>query len=218
MASDCTQLLICIKMLESHGCFIWTLVLSIAVGVECGVGEQWLYLEQKVEAYVNKINESSGGQVLTWGMTADYAYWRDYPHRHNQRPPVNGEIDWYDYAKCSGINTLKERETDCTGLFNWNIHKGINAPFYLGQFTMVPVTYKGLGYRAVTFNVSGLSKHSEEQRWGHLTSVTNRLLFQASDLFEKAALKECLLDYGVNYGHHMKGACRWLRFAAANES
>nr|XP_054924808.1 uncharacterized protein LOC129383871 [Dermacentor andersoni] len=147
------------------------------MAVHSGAGEQWVYLKEEVEAYVKKMNETYGGRVLTWGMTGDYAYWRDHPH-HTERPPVNGEIDWSEYANCNGINTLRERETDCTGLFTWNIQKGINTPFYLSEVSLVPKLCKGLSLMPVNFNVSGLRKHSEEKRWGHSISEVKRRLVE----------------------------------------
>ncbi|XP_075526403.1 uncharacterized protein LOC142558130 [Dermacentor variabilis] len=192
-------------MLRIHDRLISILVLWIAMGVHSGAGARWLDLKEEVEAYVKKMNETFGGQVSTWGMTKDYAYWRD--RRRIRRPPVSGEIDWSEYAKCDGVDTLREQEMDCAGRFKWNIRNGIKTPFYLEELTLVPALYKGVYVKAVKLNVSGLSKHSEEMTWGHSSSQTQRAFFQICAFSLK-------IDFGGYFAYDLsnrqEGNFRWI--------
>nr|XP_054924809.1 uncharacterized protein LOC129383872 [Dermacentor andersoni] len=173
--------------------------------VHYGAGERWVDLREEVEAYVKKMNETYKGRISTWGMTEDYAYWKY--HRPIRGPPVSGEIDWSEYAKCDGVDTLRERETDCAGRFTWNIRKGIKTPFYLEELTLLPALYKGVYVKAVRLNVSGLSKHSEEKTWGHSSSQTKRAFFQICAFSLKIDFDGYFV-YDLSNFH--KGHFRWI--------
>nr|XP_037291922.1 uncharacterized protein LOC119187921 [Rhipicephalus microplus] len=147
--------------------------------VECALGaHQWVYLETVAATYIKKINETYKGGVNFWSLRDDFSYWKR--HHHRDKHPVRGEVDWSEYYSCKGEETLRENETDCVGLFSWTIHEGINSPFSLSTYAILPEVFKGLNLKVFSFNVNGLRKTSDEEKWGKLSHKVHRSLYEAS--------------------------------------
>ncbi|XP_037498030.1 uncharacterized protein LOC119371657 isoform X1 [Rhipicephalus sanguineus] len=152
-------------------------IMSLMANVECTFDtHQWVYLENVAAMYIKKMNETYKGRVGFWGLTKSFVYWK-HPY-HDHKRPVEGTVDWTEYSKCKGKHNLRETETDCTGLFTWKIHKGISCPFPLSTTALLPEKYKGLSLRLFSFNVSGLTKVSDQERWGKPTYRPHRTFYE----------------------------------------
>uniref|UniRef100_A0A131Z4N7 DA-P36 family member n=1 Tax=Rhipicephalus appendiculatus TaxID=34631 RepID=A0A131Z4N7_RHIAP len=135
----------------------------------------WFNLEQKMQDYVNTINESSGGAVFNWGFRNDYSYWREYPGATGH--PVSAEVDWYGYEKCNETENLTRPAEDCMGYFKWSLSEGINGPFSFKQFTMLPVIYEGLPEKPFILQLNDLNITLEEMVWGDPPTIMNTSIF-----------------------------------------
>lgn len=181
-------------------------VLLWMASVECALGaHQWVYLETVAATYIKEINETYKGGVNFWSLRDDFSYWKR--HHHRDKHPVKGEVDWSEYYSCKGEETLRENETDCVGLFSWTIHEGINSPFSLSTYAILPEVFKGLNLKVFSFNVNGLRKTSDEEKWGKLSHKVHRTLYEAC----KFSVKIQFSGFFVYFlSHPTNGNFQWV--------
>nr|XP_054924825.1 uncharacterized protein LOC126527738 [Dermacentor andersoni] len=167
------------KMLLAYALaiFLTSITVCVANAVKPSVDEvYWVYLSRVAEAYINIINATKGGNVISWGFTGDYPYWT---HSHpREKHPVKASVDARDYLECRGTDTLNAEEANCAGFFTWIINGGISSPFSAEVDGLVPVLCSKLQKRRHVFDVNGLTIESADEMWGSKSGPERRKFVQ----------------------------------------
>ncbi|XP_037498089.1 uncharacterized protein LOC119371704 [Rhipicephalus sanguineus] len=136
-------------------------------------GSYRVNLTEAAEKYVKRKNIT--GDVISWGLTKGYDYWKQYPHSTQQA--VTAAVKWMIYGDCNPHKYRGPRKTKCTGYFSWSNHEYIVCPFHLKYNTTLPVRYPGLKPEIFELDLNHLPAKAEHKMWNRPRQSDEKKVF-----------------------------------------
>uniref|UniRef100_L7LR46 Putative da-p36 protein n=1 Tax=Rhipicephalus pulchellus TaxID=72859 RepID=L7LR46_RHIPC len=182
-----------------HACYV-TLVLSSVVNRGCSFRVNFTKV---TERYIEQKNKTEGGKINSWGLTRDYAYWKQ------QIPsvqPVSAVVDWIIYGGCNKDMYRGPPKYNCSGFFSWSALDHIDCPFSIKHNTSLPIKYQLPKPKNISLDLNRLPAQHLIYHWGPPSRELEKKVFSPKCNF----VAKITFDGYIVYNLTKPGSENWV--------